>query len=364
MPQLKKRFSIFYTKAKNLTEQVVENLKEQWKVPDEISNSQLVTALIPDMLRLLFQKNFGYADCFMLGNSISENAIKRSPVVLALADSIGEFLSHKADLKINEYNTQLLGVSLYKILNVIDYPYVPRKILLCARNGKSSAQIIAKDIVRRLGDWWIGKMEIYPFYDARKLPVENYDWVIGSFNSYAYHYTWSYLYVHAMMTPEDIEQVRRQVLLSGYDLFYSAQQLKWDELAVHRDFSIYGIQSIFQLLSYQWGKDINSKEVLNQFFMDPRHLRVRNQLLCVIVPSEYTEKRIFDLYFLKKGLEYEEEMVRAVLFIAIDFQESIVSMRFLENGIRYLQDDFEQLSPKLTTASVMEVLIDGVRKRL
>ena len=66
--------------------------------------------------------------------------------------------------------------------------------------------------------------------------------------------------------------------------------------------------------------------------MDPRHLRVRNQLLCVIVPSEYTEKRIFDLYFLKKGLEYEEEMVRAVLFIAIDFQESIVSMRFLEMG--------------------------------
>ena len=95
MPELKKRFSIFYTKAKNLTEQVVENLKEQWKVPDEISNSQLVTALIPDMLRLLFQKNFGYADCFMFGNSISENAIKRSPFVLALADSIGEFLSHK-----------------------------------------------------------------------------------------------------------------------------------------------------------------------------------------------------------------------------------------------------------------------------
>ena len=109
-----KAFFHFLYESKNLTEQVVENLKEQWKVPDEISNSQLVTALIPDMLRLLFQKNFGYADCFMLGNSISENAIKRSPFVLALADSIGEFLSHKADLKINEYNTQLLGVSYIK----------------------------------------------------------------------------------------------------------------------------------------------------------------------------------------------------------------------------------------------------------
>ncbi len=125
-----------------------------------------------------------------------------------------------------------------------------------------------------------------------------------------------------------------------------------------------GFRVFFSCFHTNGAKDLNSKEVLNQFFMDPRHLRVRNQLLCVIVPSEYTEKRIFDLYFLKKGLEYEEEMVRAVLFIAIDFQESIVSMRFLENGIRYLQDDFEQLSPKLTTASVMEVLIDGVRKRL
>ena len=45
-----------------------------------------------------------------------------------------------------------------------------------------------------------------------------------------------------------------------------------------------------------------------------------------------------------------------------DLNEDMVKK--LENGIRFLQDDFEQLSPKLTTASVMEVLIDGVRKRL
>lgn len=175
-------------------------------------------------------------------------------------------------------------------------------------------------------------MEIYPFYDARKLPVENYDWVIGSFNSYAYHYTWSYLHVHAMMTPEDIEQVRRQVLLSGYDLFYSAQQLKWDELAVHRDFSIYGIQSIFQLLSYQWGKDINSKEVLNQFFMDPRHLRVRNQLLCVIVPSEYTEKRIFDLYFLKKDWNMKKKWYGQFYLLPLIFRNQLFQCVFWKMG--------------------------------
>ena len=40
-------------------------------------------------------------------------------------------------------------------------------------------------------------------------------------------------------------------------------------------------------------------------------------------------------------MEYGDENVQAVLFIAIDFQTSAASLRFLENGIRYLQSNFE-----------------------
>lgn len=154
----------------------------------------------------------------MLGNSISQNAIKQSSMVLALADSIGEFLYKEEKIKIREYNTQLLGVSLYKVIDMIEYPYVPRRLLICARNGKASAQIISRDVLRRLGDWWIDDIRVEPLYEARKLRVEDYDWMIGSFNAYAYHYSWPYLQVHAMITPEDTEEIRRQVLLSGYDL--------------------------------------------------------------------------------------------------------------------------------------------------
>lgn len=112
----------------------------------------------------------------MLGNSISQNAIKRSSMVLALADSIGEFLYKEEKIKISEYNTQLLGVSLYKVIDMIEYPYVPRRLLICARNGKASAQTISRDMLRRLGDWWIDDIRVEPLYEARKLRVEDYDW--------------------------------------------------------------------------------------------------------------------------------------------------------------------------------------------
>ena len=162
----------------------------------------------------------------------------------------------------------------------------------------------------------------------------------------------------------DTEEIRRQVLLSGYDLKQVEKQLNWEELSVHRDFSIHSIQSILQLLSYQWGKDMEAKELLNQYFLNTIHLRVRKQLLCAIVPSCYTGKHIFDLYFFKKTMEYGDENVQAVLFIAIDFQTSAASLRFLENGIRYLQSNFEELAPHLTEKSVMEIMTEGIRCKI
>ena len=152
----------------------------RWNLPEQISKEALSEALVYNLLRILFQKHFGYAGCLMLGNSISQNAIKHSSMVLALADSIGEFLYKEEKIKIREYNTQLLGVSLYKVIDMIEYPYVPRRLLICARNGKASAQIISRDMLRRLGDWWIDDIRVEPLYEARKLRVEDYDWMIGS----------------------------------------------------------------------------------------------------------------------------------------------------------------------------------------
>ena len=62
---------------------------------------------------------------------------------------------------------------------------------------------------------------------------------------------------------------------------------------------------------------MEAKELLNQYFLNTIHLRVRKQLLCAIVPSCYTGKHIFDLYFFKKTMEYGDENVQAVLFIGI-----------------------------------------------
>ena len=118
IPGLEKRFPVFYEKAENLARKTVCYLKMRWNLPEQIPKEALSEALMSDLLRILFQKHFGYEGCLMLGNSISQNAIKRSSMVLALADSIGEFLYKEEKIKISEYNTQLLGVSLYKVIDL------------------------------------------------------------------------------------------------------------------------------------------------------------------------------------------------------------------------------------------------------
>ena len=50
--------------------------------------------------------------------------------------------------------------------------------------------------------------------------------------------------------------------------------------------------------------------------------------------------------------------------MAIDFQTSAASLRFLENGIRYLQSNFEELAPHLTEKSVMEIMTEGIRCKI
>lgn len=91
MPELKKRFSIFYTKAKNLTEQVVENLKEQWKVPDEISNSQLVTALFQICFDCCFRKTLGMQIALCLATVFRKMRLKDPPLCSHWQTVLGSF---------------------------------------------------------------------------------------------------------------------------------------------------------------------------------------------------------------------------------------------------------------------------------
>lgn len=355
------RFPKIYGQAEALAYRMVDRLKKLWTLPSEMDACS--GALIPELVRILLQHQFGYECCQMLGNAISENVIKQSPLAMALADSARMFFREEG-LLISEYNTQLLAVSIFGVIDTISYPYKKRRILICARNGKSSGQIIARNIQRQMGVWWIEVINIKPLYDIRKFGRDQYDCVIGSFYSYAYRYSWPYTEVNSMMKTEDFERVHREVLSAGYDFGRLLRLVHWDVLEFHYHFAVSDLKSMLQLLAYQWGRDITAKEYLASFFADVPRLCTHNQFLTVIAPFEETGKNVFELYFMKKPLDCGENTVHTVLFFSMDFSRNPALIRFWEHAVRLLQEKFETLVNEVKIDNIMAILSERVRKEL
>lgn len=360
---LDERFPEIYSKARHLTDEMTVELEELWQIPEGVFKDKLEGTLVPEFVRILVQKHFGFEHCQMLGNAISENSIKKSPLTMALADSI-RFMFQKEGLLLSEYNTQLLAVSIFDVLDAIPYPYQKRRILICARNGKRSALVMERKIRRQLGSWWIESVDIEPLYEARKYPTEMYDCVIGSFVSYAYRYSWPYIEVQSMMDADDFEKVRRGAVSMGYKLDYLSKLISWDVLEFHHNFSVSGLDGLLQLLAYQWGKDIYAKERLAEFFSDSSHLRSHHHLLTAIAPVTETGKNVFELYFMDKPLEFGEKTVRVVLFFSADFSAHPALVRFWEHAIRLLQKQIEIMEKELKTDTIISELSDKMRNEL
>ncbi|WP_276854052.1 BglG family transcription antiterminator [Enterocloster lavalensis] len=361
---LAERFPTFYPQASRLSEEILEQLGSRWNIPIRQIDPEFAEKLTPGVLRILIQMHFNLSQCRLVGNSVSENAIQDSPVAMALADDLAEILCGICGKQINEYSIQLFAVSLYGLIDSISYPYIPRRILICARNGKGSAQAIADGICRRMGTGWIGKLTVSELYEARKYPFEDYDCLIGSFRPYAYRYSWPYTEVHPILQIQDYQRIYREILLKGYDLTSVLSLCSWDVVQVHKDFTANSIQAVLQLLAYQWGLDLACKERLAAYLCEHHRIRTHRQILTVLVPACRTGKQIFEVYLLKKAILYKGDNVKAVLFTAVDFHGSPFVLRYLEHAVRYLSDRFEDLTPSLSSKHLMDTLTEIIRNSL
>ncbi len=364
VPGLPGRFPTFYPKAKQLSNMIAEELGARWDLDFFKIDPEFAETLTPGLLRILIQMHFGFSQCRLVGNSISENAIKTSLLSMSLADSLAELLHQHCAKKISEYSIQLLAVRLYGTIDSICYSYTPRRILICARNGKDSARVIAGAIRRRLGDWWIGRLDISELYEARKYPAEDYDCLIGSFRPYAYRYSWPYIEVNQIPTPEDYNRIREQVVLRGYNVAEAEGLCHFDVVQVHHGFTGSSIESALQLIAYQWGRDLAAKEELAKLLSQEGHARIHNKMMTVFIPSSYTGLQIFELYLLKKSILFQDCNVKAILFLSISFQNTPVTLRYTEHAVRYLAEQFEEIGEAADSQSILNILTSIILKNM
>lgn len=364
VPGLPQRFPAFYPEAVRLSQVLTKELGARWGLDFTRIDSAFPEKLVPGLLRILIQMHFGYSQCRLVGNSISENAIKTSLLSMSLADSLAELLYQACAKKINEYSIQLLAVRIYGTIDSIGYSYTPRRVLICARNGKDSAHVIAEAIRRRLGEWWINKIEISELYEARKYPAGDYDCLIGSFRPYAYRYSWPYIEVNQIPTPEDYSRIREQVVLTGYNVKEAEQLCRFDVVRVHRDFAGSSAESILQLIAYQWGRDLTAKEELARLLAQEGHARIHNKMMAIFIPASYTGQQIFELYIPKKSVLFREGSVKAILFVSVDFQNTPVTLRYMEHAVRYLAGQFEDIGKTADSSTIMNILTNIILKNM
>ena len=356
------RFPLVSKKAEKLLAEIRRELLSQWRLPLEQIDYDFEMEFMPEIVRILIQGHYGFSGCQMIGNSIQENAIKSSPISMTLAGCAAQVIEQSCHIKLNAYNIQLLAVRFFGMIHSVSYDYKPRRVLICGRNGRASGRIIASEISSRLGTWWQGRMDVIPLYEGRKLSQESYDCMIGSYHTYAYNYSWPYVKVSQAVTSAEINEIYRRVVLQGYCLKEAAYEKKWDVVQIHRDFSGYSLESFIQLLAFEWGKDYEAKKQLNErlnYQSGKPYIHMAGQLLYILVPTAFTQKRILELYFLKKPLTWRGGTTRQAVFLSVDFSEAPKLLLFAEDGLRLLtgkmdDEEFWAGDSKLMTENIRQ----------
>ncbi|HJB08245.1 MAG TPA: helix-turn-helix domain-containing protein [Candidatus Enterocloster faecavium] len=367
MEHFRKRFPEICKKSEELYKEICADFLTKWSFPEKQLEIDFELGILPELVRILIQKHFGFSGCQMIGNSIQENDIKCSPLSMIFAGCVAAVVEKRCEIRLNDYNIQQLAVRFFGIIDSISYVYRPRRVLVCGRNGKASGRVIAAAINQRLGTWWQKEMTVVPLYEARKFPLERYDCLIGSYHEYAYSYNWPYIRVSQAVTVEEFQEIYRNAILPGYDLTEAAQTEKWDVLRFHRDFSGYGPDSFLQLLAFQWGKDYEAKTQLNDMLnlkLRSPYIQAAGQLLYVLVPSFFTGKRIFELYFFKKSLLWEGEQIRQAVFVAMDFEKAPRLLKFMEAALRLLPGGLEKYDEASENKNIVEFLTKIIRNNL
>ena len=365
--QIRERFPAVFNAALECLTEIRRELEEQWKIPFDQMKVDLEELLLPELTRILIQNHFGFCGCQMIGSSIQDNEINSSPLSMTFADCAASIIGKYCGVHPNAYNVQLMAVRFFGMIQSVPYQYRSRRLLVCGRNGKASGRLIADEIRRRMGTWWLEKMDVVTLYEARKFPREAYDCVIGSFHAYAYNYEWPYIKVSQAVEEKDIREIYGRVLLWGYDLEEAAYEKKWDVLRIHRNFSGYGLESFFQLLAFQWGKDYEAKTKLNELLGQNEksaYIHRAGQILYILAPVDFTGKQILELYMLKKPLSWQVTQIRQAVFASMDFAAAPRLLKFMEQGLRLLPGGLEEEDCFSKEENVLDILTDIVRRKI
>lgn len=332
---IKSLYPTFYTDAKELTYSMFKLIEKKENInfySVENSEEEMIAALIP----IVSQIFFNCSHYSITGKHINDNGIRSSPLAIRLAQESAKMIEDRFSCKITDHDINTIAVRYYSFLDRIDYSYVKRRLIIFCRNGFEGARILRDKILRRYNPKWFEKLEIYEFYEVRKLNMEDYDYVIMDYDEYAYHYSLPFFQMSQIPTEKQMTEFYNRVILSGFDLEKLYIKSSLNKGKYYKDFFYETKKSFINFLSYKLCSEMEKIKRLETFIAKYTDIHIHNEVLTLFIPRDVLDDNLFEVYKLERKSIWEERLVEYIVVVAIDYQNSLELCRFVERATSIL----------------------------
>ena len=335
---VEQRYPLFAKQAEALTTRILNRCDQLWGFDFSVSeNAHRI--LIPSLIPILAKIYFGCTELVAMGFHVENNSIRTTPLSICFAHCAAEVIKEQSQIQITENEINFLAVRFYALIDEIQFHIKGRRLLICSRNGMQASQIIRHKLLRRFSPVWFAALEIYDFYEVRKLDPKAYDYVLLNFPSYSYHYEIPFIQIDQIPTSQQMDKIYHDILLDSYCLPQILDSFHFASTCFFDDYEYESKSAFCNLISYKHAKNSKCVQQLKRRLNQLNELIIRDETAIIFISRQWTQQSFFEIYRCAHSGLWGQKKVRYLIVISVDFGQDDQKVRFMEyTGHRLLLD--------------------------
>ncbi|MEG0239100.1 BglG family transcription antiterminator [Anaerorhabdus sp.] len=358
---LKKEYKIVYDEALDYINDFIELIKDEYAIDiQQINDYQriLVSATIP----LIIQKRFKSTAYMIYNFNTFDRHIKNSIFSINLGLDYANLFHKRFKMNLSLTNMFNISNSIRVILSKINFTFKPLRAMVTTQSGFEASYYL-RDIIKGRFKRYFEKLDVYEFYDMRRINKEEYDYVILSLPYFTYKYDWPCLVINDIPTQQQLNDIYNQVVLKGVQLNKITDEMNLNRICIYHDFEFDNAESFIKLISFKIANSSDSIELIEKELRELQDICCYRKMCILFVKEKYTSNQMFDLYHLKQPKMWKCKEITDIIVVSIDFKFNLEIVRFV-NDLLYEIFNNTELAGLIIDKSSKETLIEIVRESL
>ena len=289
-------------------------------------------------MQIYLKNHFDYTDVRRMITYTEGQEETISPLAMEMARILIMELENALKVTIRDDTATFYAGILGNIINKIDFPYHKRNIIACSTNGLVSAQMLREKLLNDHGKY-INTVEVYNFYELRKLDLTGYEVVMDSGVTIYNNYNTRVIAYSNHDYAANNQELFTELFKLGYDTDVHEHIKKM--LTVSENMDIRDADSFMEALSYRYATDMKSRQKIYDHYLHGKRILdyyyPRTGIVTVFIPREYTGKDFVDVYLPKERAYYDESQeIKGFIIISAKADFMLTTLRILDNGLKYV----------------------------